>query len=188
MGRESRGAYSDGAATAFSMKNILVTGGLGAIGSALCRTLLGRDSARLVIIDDCSSGPEELCRDVLGDTRTTFVRGSITDDAVLKELGSRFAQYRLNMNLTQGALANEAGISERTLIRVEHGESTQTTNLIRILRALQLLGNMDALIPEPVASPIQQVRLQGRQRRRASVPSPSSPQTSKKPWSWSDEP
>ena len=110
---------------------------------------------------------------------------AITDDAVLKELGRRVAQYRLNMNLPQGTLANEAGVSQRTVIRVEHGESAQAANLIRILRALQLLGNMDALIPEPVASPIQQVRLQGRQRRRASAP--SSPQAHKKPWSWGNE-
>ncbi len=109
---------------------------------------------------------------------------AITDDAVLKELGGRIARYRLNMNFTQRALATEAGISERTLIRIEHGESTQATQLIRILRALQLLGNMDALIPEPVPSPIQQIRLQGRQRRRASAPSLSQP--SRKPWSWGE--
>jgi DNA-binding XRE family transcriptional regulator len=36
-----------------------------------------------------------------------------SDDAVLKELGERLSRYRLNSNLTQESLANEAGISKR---------------------------------------------------------------------------
>ena len=110
---------------------------------------------------------------------------AVSDDALLKELGGRIARYRLNMNLTQEALAKEAGLSERTIIRVEHGDSTQAANLFRILRALRLVENMEALIPEPVASPIQQLKRQGKQRRRAS-PRSATPK-SKKPWSWGDE-
>lgn len=106
----------------------------------------------------------------------------ISDSAALKELGGRVARYRLNRNLTQAAFAKEAGISQRTLIRIEHGESTQTTNLIRILRVLQILENFDALIPEPTISPIQQLQLHGKSRKRAS-PEADKP-TPKKPWSW----
>lgn len=110
-----------------------------------------------------------------------FMR-DISDSATLRELGSRIAQYRLNKNLTQAAFAEEAGISQRTLIRIEHGESTQTTNLIRVLRVLNILENFEALIPEPTISPIQQLQLHGKSRKRAS-PKPAKP-TSKKPWSW----
>lgn len=110
---------------------------------------------------------------------------SLSDDAALKELGQRIAQYRLNRNLTQNALAEEAGISKRTLHRVEHGESTHLTNLVRILRALNLLENLEALIPTPAISPIQQVKMQGKRRRRAS--SPSVAPNPKSPWSWGDE-
>lgn len=106
----------------------------------------------------------------------------ISDSAALKELGSRIARYRLNRNLTQAAFAKEAGISQRTLIRIEHGESTQTTNFIRILRVLHILENFETLIPESTASPIQQLQLQGKSRKRAS-PEPVKP-TPKKPWSW----
>jgi transcriptional regulator with XRE-family HTH domain len=108
----------------------------------------------------------------------------ISDRAVLKELGSRIARVRLNSNLTQSALAKEAGVSQRTLIRVEHGESTQTSNLMRILRALHILENFEALIPEPAISPIQQLQLHGKSRKRAS-PQPGK-SASKKPWSWGD--
>ncbi len=109
----------------------------------------------------------------------------ISDDAALKELGLRIAQYRLNRNLTQSVLAEEAGVSLRTLHRVEHGESTHLTNMIRILRALHLLENLDSLIPEPAISPIQQVKMQGKKRQRASSP-PEEPEQNS-PWSWGDE-
>ena len=110
---------------------------------------------------------------------------NLSDDAALKELGGRCAQYRLNRNQTQEALAKEAGVSLRTLHRVEHGHSTQASNLIRILRALGLLGNLEALIPEPAISPIQQVKMHGKRRRRASSKSDKPEQ--KAPWSWGDE-
>lgn len=108
-----------------------------------------------------------------------------SDEATLRELGNRIARYRLNRNLTQSALAEEAGISKRTIIRVEHGHSTQTSNLIRVLRALNLLQNLEALIPQPVASPVQQVRMQGKMRQRAS--SKPAKAKNKEPWSWEEE-
>ena len=62
-----------------------------------------------------------------------------SDHSTLEELGRRIARYRLNGNWTQAALAREAGVSKRTLHRLEHGDSIQASNLIRILRALDLL-------------------------------------------------
>ena len=108
-----------------------------------------------------------------------------SDDAVLKEIGNRIARYRLNQDKTQASLAREAGVSNRTVTRVEHGHSVQTSILIRILRALKLLENLDGLIPEPVASPIQQLKMQGRQRKRAS--SKFVETSNKDTWSWGDE-
>ena len=109
----------------------------------------------------------------------------MTDPAVIAEIGQRLAQHRLERNLTQAELAKEAGVSKRTLIRLEGGESTQLTNLIRILRALGLLANFDAFIPPPVPSPIEQLRTEGKRRKRASrkaqKPGPD------EEWKWGDE-
>ena len=107
-----------------------------------------------------------------------------SDKAALRELGERIARYRLNRNMTQSTLADEAGISERTIVRLEKGEPSQLLNFIRVLRVLDLLENLDALIPEPPLSPIQQVKMRGKQRQRASSP-PDEP-ASKEPWSWGD--
>ena len=108
-----------------------------------------------------------------------------SDDAVLKEIGNRIAQYRLNQDKTQAALAQEAGVSSRTMTRVERGHSVQASSLFRILRALKLLDNFDRFIPEPVVSPVQQLIMQGKQRKRAS--SKRSKPEKKGAWSWEDE-
>lgn len=112
-------------------------------------------------------------------------RRPMTDAAVLAAIGERLARHRLQQNLTQAQLAKEAGVSKRTLIRLESGESSQVTNLIRVVRVLGLLGNLDAFIPPPVPSPIEQLRSKAKERRRAS------PRTKDKPppptWTWGQE-
>lgn len=113
------------------------------------------------------------------------IASSLTDDAVLTELGERLARQRLARNLTQAQLAEAAGVSKRTVERIEAGESAQLANFARILRALDLLDGLDALVPPPLPSPLAQLKLQGRQRRRASgVREPESPA---REWSWDDD-
>ncbi|MAT93977.1 MAG: transcriptional regulator [Halioglobus sp.] len=111
---------------------------------------------------------------------------ALTDEATLAELGRRLARYRLNRNLTQAALAREAGVSPSTLHRIEHGQSTQLTNFVRLLRALDLLDRLDALVPSPATSPLQQLKLGGRERRRASS-EPAEQAPAQQPWSWGDD-
>ena len=59
-----------------------------------------------------------------------------TDKAVLAELGKRLREARLARNVSQSALAQEAGMARFTLQRIEEGQSSSTTNLIKLLRAL----------------------------------------------------
>ena len=107
----------------------------------------------------------------------------LSDAALLRRLGQRIARYRLNRNLTQDTLAREAGVSLATLQRMEAGRSAQITSLVRVLRALELLDNLDVLIPEPPESPLQQVKLEGRRRRRARTSRSETPPS----WTWGDE-
>ena len=109
---------------------------------------------------------------------------NISDDALLNELGERLHRYRLNRNMTQVALAKEAGVSERTINRLEHGHSTQLSNFIRLLRSLGLLENMNSLVPEPAISPIEQMKLQGKNRKRASS---SKRDEEREAWSWGED-
>lgn len=106
------------------------------------------------------------------------------DAAALLELGQRLTRARLDRNLTQADLAREAGVSKRTVERLEAGESTQLANLLRVLRALDLLGRLDALVPESSPSPVEQLRLEGRQRERARRATTRAGAGS---WTWGDE-
>lgn len=110
---------------------------------------------------------------------------SLQESSALQLIGERVARRRLERNLTQAELATSAGVSKRTLERLEAGESTQLSNFLRILRALDLLDGIDSLLPELPPSPIDQLRLKGRQRKRASsARETDSPQA---PWTWNDE-
>lgn len=112
------------------------------------------------------------------------MENEMSDAAVLKQLGDRLRQYRLNRNMTQAALAKEAGMSERTINRVEHGHSTQLSNLIRLLRNLGLLENLDALVPEISMSPLEEIKRRGKKRRRASSSGKEKHPTT---WSWGED-
>jgi transcriptional regulator with XRE-family HTH domain len=93
---------------------------------------------------------------------------TLSDESLLKLLGERLARLRLAKNLTQGQLAEQAGISMRTLQRLEQGEAaTQLTGFVRVCRVLGLIERFDTLIPELPPSPMELLKLQGRQRRRA---------------------
>lgn len=115
-----------------------------------------------------------------------------TDELILSELGARLAQARLERNLTQAQLATQAGISKRTLERMEAGGSAmQLSAFIRACRVLGLLDHFELLLPESAPSPIAQLKLGGRKRRRASGTTlPPAGQVSapaQSPWTWGDK-
>lgn len=116
------------------------------------------------------------------------IESSLSDSAVLDELGERLARTRLERNLSQERLATEAGVSKATVERLEAGEPVKSTSLIRVLRALGRLEALDQLLPEPLPSPIERVRLQGRRRQRARSPRGGPGAEEKGPWRWGDEP
>lgn len=92
----------------------------------------------------------------------------LTDEAVLQELGGRLAGARIERNLTQAALAEQAGVSKRTIERLESGEvATQLSGFLRVCRALGVLERFETLLPEPVPGPMAQLKNAGRKRQRA---------------------
>ena len=122
----------------------------------------------------------------------------LTDDAILAELGARRERTRLERNLSQREIAAEAGVERKAVQRIEAGDPVKLTSFIRVLRALELLDALDRLVPEPLASPIELLKLHGKRRRRASgarrksVKTPPSPRSkpgedATAPWRWGDE-
>ncbi len=107
-----------------------------------------------------------------------------TDAAILTEMGIRISHRRLEMQLTQAMLAEQAGVAKRTLERLESGASGQLSSWIRILRVLDLLPGLDRLLPPAAPSPMEQLKRKGKPRRRARSRRPPEKTGA---WSWDDD-
>ncbi len=114
------------------------------------------------------------------------IKGEMSDDAVLEELGNRLQRRRLDLRLTQADLAEQAGVGKRTVERLENGASVQLVSLVRILRVLGLMDALDELLPQGGPRPMDLLRLQGKQRQRASSSRHES--DAETTWQWDDNP
>ena len=109
----------------------------------------------------------------------------LADEAILAEMGRRVARRRLDLSVTQADVAEQAGVSKRTVERIESGASAQMSSFIRVLRVLDLLPGLEQMIPEAGPSPMALLRRKGKKRRRASKRKPSG--QAGKAWSWNDD-
>ena len=91
-----------------------------------------------------------------------------TNSQYIKMLGERLERSRLLRNIPQSELARQAGISPRTLRRMESGEGASLESFIRLLSALDLDGNLAALIPDHSVRPMERTRVAKTERMRAS--------------------
>lgn len=115
------------------------------------------------------------------------IEPQLTDEAVLQELGGRLTQSRIERNLTQAALAEQAGVSKRTVERLESGEvATQLSGFLRVCRVLGLLERFEMLLPEPTPGPMAQLQQQGRKRQRATGKRTNAGEPKK--WTWGETP
>jgi transcriptional regulator with XRE-family HTH domain len=110
----------------------------------------------------------------------------LTDAAVLHELGERFTRRRIGAGWTQAELADEAGVSKRTVERIEGGRSTDFVMLLRALRALKLLDVLDQLLPDSGPGPLALLKGHGRapKRVRHSPGAPAAASRPPAPWKW----
>lgn len=68
---------------------------------------------------------------------------------ILKNFGVKIKHCRISMNITQAELAERCGISLSTLTRIENGDDSKWSNIIKILIEFDLADNIDVLIPKP---------------------------------------
>lgn len=111
----------------------------------------------------------------------------ISNDAVLAELGERISRCRLDLQLTQANLAEQAGVAKRTVERIEAGASAQMSSIIRILRVLELLPNLDRMIPAAGPRPMELLKRKGKGKVRMRASAHRGAGKSDEPWSWDDE-
>mgnify|MGYP006189607775 CR=1 FL=1 len=91
---------------------------------------------------------------------------SMTNSAIAAELGERLERLRLGQNMTQQMLAEEIGITAKSYRQLVAGGG-KLENMIAALRALNALDQLDNFLPNTPASPLEQLKLRGKQRQRA---------------------
>lgn len=113
----------------------------------------------------------------------------LSDDAIVAELGRRIALHREGLNLTQGELADRAGVARSTVQRIERGDSIQLSSLVKLLRALDRVDALDAVLAADRRSPVAELQRQRERRRRVRHPAGEQPPKSGgDTWTWSDSP
>ena len=107
-----------------------------------------------------------------------------TSDQIEAALCKCMESIRLSRNITQEQLADEAGVSPRTVGRLEKGQGVSMDTFIRVMIALRIQHNLEALLPDPTVRPIERIGLDAGERKRAR---PTKSINKLPTWSWGDE-
>ena len=94
---------------------------------------------------------------------------SMSDKAILSQLGAQLKQMRLNKNITQQQMSKIAGLSRSAISAMENDGNGSMISFVQMLRALEKLEILNNFITEAPVSPIQIAKLHGKQRQRASM-------------------
>ncbi len=106
-----------------------------------------------------------------------------TSEQIEVAICEKIEHIRLARNVTQVDLAEQAGVSLRTVRRLEKGQGVSLDTFIRVLIALGVQQNLEAMLPDPRIRPIDRVNIGGKERKRASSKKSSIDKAS---WVWGD--
>ena len=94
---------------------------------------------------------------------------TMNDKAILEELGARIQRRRLALNISQLELSRKAGVARKVIQNIESRSSCTVKSLVRIMRALGFIGELDLFLPASAPSPLELAKMKGRERQRASA-------------------
>ena len=103
-------------------------------------------------------------------------------EEIVTEFGNRVRRMRIDSNRTQKALAEEAGLSVRTLSNLESGKETSFATVIEVLRVLNRVEGLDGLVPEETVRP--SAVFAGEKPRERAGKRKAEPESG---WKWGDE-
>jgi transcriptional regulator with XRE-family HTH domain len=91
---------------------------------------------------------------------------SLSDSAIVREIGLAVRQMRIQAQLTQQEVATKAGLDRVTLSKFENGSSANLLTFIQILRVVDQLDVLNALQDGANPSPLAAAERQGKPRLR----------------------
>ncbi len=96
-------------------------------------------------------------------------------------LPERIKQYRIAYPMTQKELADKSMVSQRSISRFENGEDITMSNLIKLMQALGIGGNLEVLVPDYTKRPSHFIESEGKRMRAGKK------KVSNSTWKWGDE-
>ena len=108
---------------------------------------------------------------------------ALTNDAIMRQIGSKLKELRIEKNMKQTELADASGVSVFTISSVENGKTTSLLTIVQLLRALEHLDYIDAFFQEEMISPIAYAKLLKNNKKKIRVKS-SSTETNKDDPEW----
>jgi transcriptional regulator with XRE-family HTH domain len=90
----------------------------------------------------------------------------LTDQENMSEFGARLRSRRLERNLTTEILAEKTGLNRKTIMDLEAGRDVRLSTVIKVFRAMHLLGTLNATLPDTLPSG-QALSVRGQPRTRA---------------------
>ena len=80
---------------------------------------------------------------------------ALSNPEIIRNLGMRFRDYRLRLNMTRKEVSEEAGVGLTTIYKFETGNMKDVSfiTLLRLLRAIGERENWENLLPELPESP-----------------------------------
>lgn len=109
----------------------------------------------------------------------------LTNMEILNEIGIRIKTIRLSENMRQEELAELAGVSSKTIARLENGSSLSLDNFLSIMRVLRILENLEVAIPSREGSPIEALEIE--KNKKSKMRASSKKDKEETDWKWGDE-
>lgn len=107
---------------------------------------------------------------------------AMSDMKLHETIGNFIQGHRLQQNISQSDLANQAGISRSTLSLLERGENVALSTLIQTMRALNILHLLEHFVFQPQISPIEVAKQQKKRRKHAYASSANSSNQDRSEW------
>ena len=94
-----------------------------------------------------------------------------TNEAIIRQIGSKLKELRIEKNMKQAELADASGVSVFTISSVENGKVTSLLTIVQLLRALEHLDYLDRFVREETISPIAYAKLLKNNKKKVRVKS-----------------
>jgi len=97
-----------------------------------------------------------------------------TNAAIMRQIGSKLKELRIEKNMKQKELAEAAGVSVFTISSIENGKTTSLLTVIQLLRALEHLDYLDSFFQEESISPVAYAKLMKKNKKKERLKSSTS--------------